>query len=255
MKKLLGILAFAIMLVTATKPVVSAQPQVVASKTDHTITPDAIAKTLAKALEDGGAGKNIDVKLFGNNRDAAYAYATPIILKVEDLQFDPKAGTFNANLNFESEGQALSPSKITGRFDEMVDIPTLKRRLFQGDVIAEDDIVMIRVPSNRMRKGTVEQSASLVGRTPFKVISANRPILLSDVAAPSMVQKGDQITLRYISGNLSINTLGEALDSGAVGEKIRVKNSTSNKVVQAEIKNKELAMVQNMVQTDDDRKQ
>jgi flagella basal body P-ring formation protein FlgA len=212
----------------------------------HSITVQDVATSIAVALKASGAGDELDVRLVGPNRDAVYTYDTPITMQVSDLAFEEKSGTWSATLLFESEGQALTPSKVSGRYDEAKLIPVLKRRLYSDDTIDENDIEMKRMPASRLRKDVVSQKEDLIGKTPLKTISEGRPVRTHEIASSAVVRKGDQVHMKFISGNLEINTLGEALDSGASGSVIRVKNLTSNKVVHAEVKEKDVVLVKTL---------
>lgn len=59
------------------------------------------------------------------------------------------------------------------------------------------------------------------------VISSN------DVLIKDAVNRGEQITIVATNGTLSVRMGGEALDSGKVGDQVRVRNLQSNRVIRA----------------------
>ena len=67
------------------------------------------------------------------------------------------------------------------------------------------------------------------------MISQNRPIRRDEIASPALISKGAHITLVYKTNNLVIRTLGEAMDSGAKGDVIRVKNIASKSIIQGTV--------------------
>ncbi len=209
----------------------------------YSITPDDVTTSIAVALKQAGAGENLDVRLVGSNRDAVYTYDTPITMQVSDIAFDRRAGSWKATLLFESEGVALSPAQVSGRFDEAAMIPVLKRRLYTNDVVEADDIEMKRIAQSRLRKDVITRKEDLIGMTPIKTISEGRPIRVNEISHASVVRKGAQVHMKFLAGNLSINTLCEALDAGELGDTTRVTNLTSNTVVHAEIIEKDVVQV------------
>ena len=203
-----------------------------------TLTPQEVEKKIADALAAAGAGKEIGVRIIGPNHDAGYTYETPLSVQVKDLKFDAATGKWEAMLMFESEGAVLAPAKLAGRFEEVFAVPTLKTRTFAGDVITESDIIVQKLPASRVRKNTLMKAQDIIGRSPLRTISAGRSIRQDEIRQLPVVAKGNQVSMTYQMNNLHINALGEALEEGAVGDTIRIRNLTSNKVVHGTVEDK-----------------
>jgi flagella basal body P-ring formation protein FlgA len=117
----------------------------------------------------------------------------------------------------------------------MTRVPVLKNRVQGTDVIAESDIDWVKTPARTLRRNTVADARDLVGKSPRHVISPGRPIRLDEIAGASIVNKGTQVTLLYKTHNIEIKTFGEALEPGAKGDVIRVRNSASKTVIQGTV--------------------
>lgn len=71
---------------------------------------------------------------------------------------------------------------------------------------------------------TLEQVAGLEAR---RVIYAGRPVALSDVGPPALVERNEIVPLAYRVSGLTIKTEGRALGRGGLGDRIRVMNLDS----------------------------
>ena len=59
-----------------------------------------------------------------------------------------------------------------------------------------------------------------------------------------MIHRGDQIVMLVKSANMTLQTVGEAMQDGGIGERIRVRNDASGKVLRGEILESGLVQVQ-----------
>lgn len=194
----------------------------------YTFTVRDAVPLLNTALVRAGAGDEVKATVTGLRDEDALAVASqPITVEVNDLSVDQTALRWQAVLLPRSGTLNLPPVRLTGRFMEMAQVPVLKNRMLKGEVIEEADVEWGEHPVSRMRKNTVMDVAELVGKTPKRMISPGRPIRQEEISLPSILDKGAQVTLIYRSQNLEIKTLGVAMEGGAVGDVIRVRNSDS----------------------------
>lgn len=76
-------------------------------------------------------------------------------------------------------------------------------------------------------EGTFASKDDVVGLEARVNIYPGRPIRISDLQQPTIVERNEIVTLRYNIGSLLIITEGRALDRAGTGERIRVQNTTS----------------------------
>jgi flagella basal body P-ring formation protein FlgA len=79
--------------------------------------------------------------------------------------------------------------------------------------------------------GTVTNPNVLIGQEARVAIYAGRPIRLSDVGPPAIVERNQVVSLLFAQGVLSIATEGRALDRAGVGELVRVMNMSSRTTI------------------------
>lgn len=192
-----------------------------------------VAQAVGRALIKEGAGDELRVQISGVREDdqIALSAGSPIKAEVENVTLDKVRGRWEATLYMAADGKSLAPARISGTYDEMAHIPMLKQRMQSGDIISQDDIVWDSMPISRLRKSTVMDSKALVGKSPKRTVSASRPIRLDEITGPTVVSKGAQVSLIYKTPNMEIKTLGEAMENGAQGNVIKVKNTSSKAIL------------------------
>lgn len=221
-------------LLSAILAVMFMSPMAMAEGTAHYFTGKDAAEAISRALVKEGAGDELRVQINGVREEDAFTSQTSaaITADVSDLHLDKAHTRWDATLLMSAGGQNLAPVKLSGRYDEMARIPMLKQRMQNGDIITEEDIVWDEAPASRLRKNTIMDSKSLVGKSPKRMVSAGRPIRLDEITGPTVITKGSQVTLIYKTTTIEIKTLGEAMENGSQGAVIRVRNSASKSVLQ-----------------------
>jgi flagellar basal body P-ring formation protein FlgA len=201
-------------------------------------------KIIRQALLTKGAADDLDVFINSKQGDALRQHTEPLTAEVEDITFDTKAKSWEATLYINAGDRPLAPAKLNGRYDELVELPVLKDRMRGGEIIAADDIVMRRVPAAQLRSNAVLSVEDLVGKSPRRSIADSRVIRQDELILPPVIRKGEMVTMAYMTPNMQIKTVGEALDEGAEGDVIRIRNSSSLNAVKAKITGPGTAEVQ-----------
>lgn len=84
--------------------------------------------------------------------------------------------------------------------------------------------------------GEVSTLDEVVGQEARIALYPGRPIRVSDVQPPAIVDRNDHVTLVFTTGLLSITAEGRALGRGAAGEVIRAMNLSSRTTVSGQIR-------------------
>lgn len=86
-----------------------------------------------------------------------------------------------------------------------------------------------------LEPGTVSGAASrvedVIGREARVAIYKDRPVLDSDTAAPTLIQRNQVVPLIFMAGPLVIAAEGRALERGGEGDQIRIMNTASRTTV------------------------
>lgn len=105
----------------------------------------------------------------------------------------------------------------------------------RGVVIESHHIQMMEINVANLRRAPVFNPASLLGMELKYPLTAGSAYSLDIVKSPVVIQRGDLVQMVAQSGNLEIKQQGEAMQNGAIGHVISVKNSSSKVVIQAEV--------------------
>lgn len=130
-----------------------------------------------------------------------------------------------------------------GTYKELVQVPVLARALPGKVVLKPEHITTKLIDKRKLRFEIVENQEQLLGRALTHAMPADRPLRNRDVRKPLSVRRNANIKLIYETPSIHVETLATALEEGARGDMIRVKNVTSSKVVWAQIKDSGTAVV------------
>lgn len=190
---------------------------------------------ISHALSDKGAAPKVAASINGRRDGPIFSHSRPLSIEIRGLLFDKASGQWSGSLLAVSGDEVVTALPAAGRFDELVEVPVLRRPFRNGEVIESADIEIRDIPVQQTRGDTVTDIASLIGQSPLRSISAKRPIRTHEIVAPPLVRKNNIVQMRYTSPGMEITTTGQALEDGSKGSVIGVKNLVSQKTVQAVI--------------------
>jgi flagella basal body P-ring formation protein FlgA len=207
----------------------------------YNITYGQLKDYLARELEKKGAAASVRVTLPRRDADSVVSFREPLTMEAAPLTFNASLKTWQATLYFSAGTKTLAPMKLSGRYDEMVDVPMLLKRMSEQQTIKQEDITIRSLPMARVRSGTIFSSSQLIGKSPRRAISALRPIREAEITNPTVIFKGKSVTLLFRTPAMEIKTLGEALENGAIGDRIKFRNAESHAILQATILSESVA--------------
>jgi flagella basal body P-ring formation protein FlgA len=193
-----------------------------------------VLDAVRSALVGAGASTDCDVELPGFTPPLVPAEADPLPV-VSDLDYDPAAGRFGAVLSISGAQMEPIHMRLAGRVDDTIDLPVATTRLLAGSVLRPEDIHIARVRTTLVRSEVVRRIDDAVGMQLRHALAAGQPLATGELARPSMVQKGANVSMQLDSPGIALTAQGQALEAGAIGERIRVLNPASRAVIEAEV--------------------
>ena len=201
-----------------------------------TITKEDVEKTVAEnMIAKGIAEKSVRAIMDPLPNPVLYSADRPLKISIQALQVDRAAKRWQGQAYIMSNRSTETVRPVAGRFEVMISVPVLSRQFNAGDVIESKDITMRDMPERQLRKDTITSAEAIIGKSPLRMISADRPIRAQEVAMPSMIKKGDIVQMSYTTNYMLITDQGEALQDGTNGALIRVKNSKTGRAVSARV--------------------
>ncbi|MBX2859446.1 MAG: flagellar basal body P-ring formation protein FlgA [Cellvibrionaceae bacterium] len=109
------------------------------------------------------------------------------------------------------------------------------RDLTRGSVISKQDLRPMHLNTSKFGIGLVlaDQDKSIIGLVLKRPLRAGSPVNTKHLEKPDIIAKGDPVTMQAGSNAFKVAVGGVALDSGHIGERIRVRNKQSKRVVSA----------------------
>lgn len=119
--------------------------------------------------------------------------------------------------------------------DIYADVLVSTRSLEKGNVLNKEDLTYQRMNTSTVGRGHIEDLNRALGMQTKRPIKSGDVVRLSYLNKPDIVRKGQTVIVSSKSRFLSVETSGIALVNGHMGERIKVKNERSNRVVDAEV--------------------
>jgi flagella basal body P-ring formation protein FlgA len=150
--------------------------------------------------------------------------------EIASFDHDARSGLFRAEIAAWPGG---APQIISGRAEAVVDLPVLTRPIARGEVITAADVEWIQLAEGRVRAEHLSSEAALVGMAARRSLRPGAPLREFDLEAPSIIERGEIVSLIFQSGALTLAARARAMESGAQGDLIRFVNLQSNRTVEA----------------------
>ena len=189
---------------------------------------------LRTALEDAGAPRDSEIEMPSFTTPMLPADAPPA-LDFSGVSYDAATGRFTALLQASAEGVAPVQVRLSGRVQEMTELPVPRRAMRPGEVLRADDLQWTRVRVGLARGELVRLPAQAEGQALRHPVQPGQPIRLADLGRPMVVAKGDPLALQLESPGLQVDAQGVATEAGGMGERIHVLNPYSRAVIEAEV--------------------
>jgi flagellar basal body P-ring formation protein FlgA len=183
-------------------------------------------------------GTDKDVELAFDVGDINLVLPTNVAptLSIQDVRFDPASQRFAVQLVVPATGPTLISRLVAGSVHETVQLPMLARAIAPGDVIQLHDLDWMAVRIDRVSANAVTDPKQLVGFTARRPLRANQMLRASDIMMAPAIHRGTMVTLMVQTENMTLTVQGRALEDAAIGQPIRVVNTSSNKPLTGVVK-------------------
>lgn len=119
------------------------------------------------------------------------------------------------------------PGRVSVRKPVVVTTASLPR----GTVLASGDLMLEPRDLSSLPGGYLVDPSALLGKTLRRALQPRAVVLPGMAEAPTLVRRGERVTLQAGSGRIAVQVEGEALSDGALGEGVQVRNLATRRVV------------------------
>jgi flagella basal body P-ring formation protein FlgA len=190
----------------------------------------AIEAALQEAIADQMDGQSFDLDLEDKNVSLTLPPKAERTVAASEVRIDLQKNAFTAVLSAPAGAENPTARKqITGRLYALQKVPVLKNPAQKGDLISMTDIDYVDMRASDVPSSVIADADHLVGRTPRRNLGAMKPLGAADIESPTLVKKGDLVTVALQSGTLGLTMQARAMQNGAIGDTVRVVNTASNR--------------------------
>ena len=120
--------------------------------------------------------------------------------------------------------------------DAYTTVPVPLVTLYVGETLSDAQIGERRYRTDWLaRNQFARDDSEVAGLTVKRTLVKGRPIALADLGPATLVQEGEMVTAIFAGGALQIAAQMMALDGGADGTKVRVRNPETGAIVQGRV--------------------
>ncbi len=122
---------------------------------------------------------------------------------------------------------------MTAKLRAFKPVVTASRPISKGEIIQFQHLALKERDIASLRKNYISDMSAVTGMAARRAIAAGQHIKSSQLAAATIIRKGDAVTIEARRGGLSIRTAGTALQPGKANQQISVRNEKSGRVIKA----------------------
>lgn len=109
------------------------------------------------------------------------------------------------------------------------------RPMARGHIIREQDIVSAEYNLSHLSYGYFIKKENLLGQQVRRRLKQGQVITPNQVMQPLMIKRGEKVSLISESNSFAIRMNGKAMMNGALGDRIRVKNMSSKRIIEGTV--------------------
>ena len=109
-------------------------------------------------------------------------------------------------------------------------------RMLPGKTLLQlGDLKKIRLETGRLPNGFLLDSSKALGQQLQRPLRSGEVLMDSMLLQPLAMRRGAAITIQVRQGEMLVSAAGEALQDGSIGQRIRVQNFVSKRIVTAKV--------------------
>ncbi|QIK37984.1 flagellar basal body P-ring formation protein FlgA [Caldichromatium japonicum] len=132
---------------------------------------------------------------------------------------------------------------IPVRIERYRQVVVLDRPIERHQVIGPGDIRIERQAVSSLSSGYFSDPQSVIGLSARRRLSAGQVLIPAHLDQPVLIKRGQEVTLYVSRPGLVVQMKGVALEDGRAGERIRVRNLSSKRVVEGHVESADVVRI------------
>ncbi|HET56917.1 MAG TPA: flagellar basal body P-ring formation protein FlgA [Deltaproteobacteria bacterium] len=172
---------------------------------------------------------------FYDSADKLVLNGNNINYRVEARRNEDYIGRTSFNIRFYSGGVFLDERSVRVKIEVAKDFVVSTRCLGSGSVITEDDVTVVRRWVDRAPRNRIGDPGVVTGKVVRGSIAPNTELQERMIKDPQLVKRGDVVRVVLSRGGLRMEMAGISAEGGTLGDRIRVKNTSSSNLFYARV--------------------
>jgi len=150
---------------------------------------------------------------------------------------DPNNTGGNITVHTQCDGQQNWSLYVPAQVTLFRALAVASRNLNRGELIDAGDISMEVVNISQLRQGYLESREQIIGQELKRPINKGEAFRNAILDAPLVIKRGDEVAIEALAGSIAVTSSGTAMANGRIGQRIKVRNSQSDRIVSAQVMN------------------
>lgn len=138
----------------------------------------------------------------------------------------------SVNIGVRCTGEKPWTIYVRANISALQSVPVLARPLPRNAIVSKDDLRLIDQPIRAAANGIIFDPKQIIGMELVRPLNAGSTIKVSQLRAPKVIIRGQQVTLVANFNGLDVRIQAKALRDAAAGERVMVSNLSSGKRVE-----------------------
>jgi len=114
-------------------------------------------------------------------------------------------------------------------------LPVAAKPIKRGTVVNAEDIKLVKVNDAASNRDAIDSMGDILGHAITHDLGQGEVFRANGIELPAVVTAGSKVSLIVRNGRLEVTASGIAVESGAVGQQVKVQNESSKKVVSGKV--------------------
>jgi flagella basal body P-ring formation protein FlgA len=156
-------------------------------------------------------------------------------LQLRALTRGEPLGTFSVTATVTDGVRVIESGRVRFGVRKYAEVLVLADRVGRAELLTESHVRTARMDVTNLRERPVALFDEIDGYRARRNLSRGSIVTTGDVEPVPDVESGREVTIVYNDGRCQISTPGIAMGTGSAGDYIKVRNSTSGKVLVARV--------------------
>lgn len=159
------------------------------------------------------------------------ACSIPLLASLES----PAQPVGRVTLRIRCDSQAPWTIFVPAHVNLYREVAVAQRSMPRNTVVQQADVQLIERDVSSLRQGYILNLDHVVGQKLTRPVQPNQVFSANLLKAAAAVNKGDQVVISANGSSMFVRMPGVALEEGAIGQQIRVRNTRSKRIIHARV--------------------